>query len=252
MSEEPRLEEQVLAQVMEAGLASQVDTVEAIAVNVQTDLGKIVHGQANAVSVKGQGLVIEPNVRVQELEIQTQGVKINPLSILLGKVKLEHPVDTAMRVVLTEVDLNQTLNSDAIHSYLSPWELNVEGQIVTVELQQPMEIRLLSGGKIYFAGNLLRKEIHQEQQTQFSAVILPRTSDRPVLLEEFRCHPGQGLPFGLTFAFFQKLKELLELPYFEWQGIVCQIQHLEVQPGNLVLQLAAHVYQIPSSGTDAL
>ena len=252
MSEEPRLEEQVLAQVMEAGLTSQLDAVEAIAVDVRTDLGKIVQGQANEVSVTGQGLVIEPNIRVQQLDVHTHGVKINPLSVLLGKVKLEHPVDTAMRVVMTEADLNQTLNSDAIHKYLSPWELDVEGEIVTVELQQPMEIRLLSGGKIQFAGNLLRRESHQEQHSQFSAVILPRTNDRPVLLEEFRCHPGQGLPFGLTFAFFQKLKELLEVPYFEWQGIVCQIQHLEVQPGNLVLQLEAHVYQIPSAGTDAL
>nr|WP_290224847.1 DUF2993 domain-containing protein [Trichocoleus desertorum] len=252
MSEEPRLEEQILAQLMEAGLASQLDAAEAIAVDVHTDLGKIVQGQANEVSVAGQGLVIEPNIRVQQLDVHTHGVKINPLSVLLGKVKLEHPVNTVMRVVMTEADLNQTLNSDAIHKYLSPWELDVEGEIVTVELQQPMEIRLLSGGKIQFAGNLLRREHHQEQRSQFSAVILPKTSDRPVLLEEFRCHPGQGLPFALTFAFFQKLKELLEVPYFEWQGIVCQIQHLEVQPGNLVLQLEAHVYQIPSAGTDAL
>lgn len=252
MSEEPRLEEQVLAQVVEAGLSKQFESAEAIAVDVHTDLGKIVQGQANEVSVAGQGLVVQPDVRVQELEVHTQGVAINILSALLGKVKLEHPVDTAVRAVLTEADLNQTLNSDSIYQYLSPWDLNVEGQIVTVELQQPMEIRLLSGGKIQFAGSLLQRQKNQVRHTEFSAVILPQTVEHSVLLEEFRCHPGQGLPFGLTFAFFQKVKELLESPYLEWKGMSFRVQRLEVQAGNLVLQLEAHVSQIPSLGTDAL
>jgi hypothetical protein len=252
MSEEPRLEEKIVAQVVEAGLTSQLESVEAIAVDVHTDLGKIVQGQAQGISVTGQGLVMQPGVRVQELEVRTAGVEVNLLSMLLGQVKLEHPIDTAVRVMLVEADLNQTLNSEAIEQYLSPWELNVDGEMTTIELQRPMEIKLLSGGKLQFRGNLLRKEHNQAQRTQFSAVILPRTPERPILLEEFRCHPGEGLPFSLTFAFFQKMKELLELPYLEWNGMVFQVQHLEVQAGTLVLQLQAHIYQIPSAGTDAV
>ncbi|MBD1864097.1 MULTISPECIES: DUF2993 domain-containing protein [Trichocoleus] len=252
MSEEPRLEEQVLAQVVEAGLASQLDAADAIAVDVRTDLGKIVQGQAKQVSVTGQGLVVQPDVRVQELEVHTQGVAINPLSALFGKLKLDHPVDTTVRVVLTEVDLNQTLNSDALKQYLSPWDLNVDGQMVTVELQPPMEIQLLSGGKIQFMANVVRNENGQEQRTRFSAVIYPRTEERPVLLEEFRCHPGQGLPFGLTFAFFKKMKELMELPYLKWEDMVVRVHQLEIQEGSLVLQLEAHVGQIPSFGNDVV
>ncbi|HEY9806073.1 MAG TPA: LmeA family phospholipid-binding protein, partial [Candidatus Obscuribacterales bacterium] len=74
MSEEPRLEEQIVAQVVEAGLTSQLESVEAIAVDVHTDLGKIVQGQAQGISVTGQGLVVQPGVRVEELEVRTAGV----------------------------------------------------------------------------------------------------------------------------------------------------------------------------------
>lgn len=252
MPKERHLEEQLLAQVVEANLSDQVETAEAIAVDVNTNLGKIVQGRADGVSVSGAGLVIQPDIRVQELEIQTQGIAINPLSALFGKIKLDQPMDTVIRVLLTEADLNQTLNSESIQQYLPPWQLPVDGKISTIELQQPMEIKLLAGGKIQFVGNLLRKEDNQEQRTKFSAVILPRTEERPILLEEFRCHPGQGLPFGLTFAFFETMKELLESPYFKWEDITLRVQSLEVQEGSLVLHLEAHVYQVPSLGTDAV
>ncbi|HEY9750674.1 MAG TPA: DUF2993 domain-containing protein [Allocoleopsis sp.] len=252
MPQERHLEAQILAQAVEANLSDQVDDVEAIAVDVNTDLGKIVQGKADEVSVAGEGLVIQQDIRVQELEMHAQAVAINPISALFGKIKLEQPLDTVMRVVLTEADLNQTLNSEAIRQYLFPWELNVDGKIATIELQQPMKLRLLAGGKMQFIGNLLRKEDNQEQRTHFSAVMLPRTEDQPVLLEEFRCQPGQGLPFGLTFAVFEKMRVLLEQPYLKWEEMTFRVQSLEVQEGSMVLHLEAYVYQIPDLGTDAL
>lgn len=59
MHEEPRLEEQILSKVAEIGLSTKLDASEKIDVDVQTDLLKLILGNADSVEVAGQGLVIQ-------------------------------------------------------------------------------------------------------------------------------------------------------------------------------------------------
>jgi ubiquinone biosynthesis protein UbiJ len=133
MPEERSLEEQVVAQVLQLGLSSQVDSAEAVNVEVRTDLPQVVQGQVNALAVSGQGMVIQ-DIRMQELEVQTDRISVNLLSALLGKLELDHPVNASARITFTEADLNQTINADQVVQMMRPLELEVEGEIVQVEL----------------------------------------------------------------------------------------------------------------------
>jgi hypothetical protein len=45
----------------------------------------------------------------------------------------------------------------------------------------------------------------------------------------------------------QKVKELVNLPYFEFPEIAFCIKELDVQEGTMTLIIEAHVYEIPSS-----
>jgi hypothetical protein len=245
MPEERSLEEQVVAQVLQLGLSSQVDSAEAVNVEVRTDLPQVVQGQVNALAVSGQGMVIQ-DIRMQELEVQTDRISVNLLSALLGKLELDHPVNASARITFTEADLNQTINADQVVQMMRPLELEVEGEIVQVELQFPLRVQLPGGGRIQLAGTAELRKVSGSRQVGFEAVIVPCNGSLPMLIESFGCQPGQGLTLEFTIALMQKFKELLSLPRLEIAGMAVRLNRVDVQAGSLTIESEAHVHQIPS------
>jgi hypothetical protein len=250
MPDDRKLEEQALSQAVEMGISSQIESAESLNVQVRTDLLKAVQGTVDSVSVTGTGMVVQPDVRVESMELHTDRISINPISALLGQVNLDQPVNTVARMVFTEVDLNQTLNSDYVRDKLSAVSLTVEGESVPVEMQLPMAIDLQTPGKIGFSGTLL---VHEsagvapvaKREISFQAVLVPRTDEHSTLIESFECQPGQGMSLPFAIALLQKGQELLQSPYLELGGMAVRVKQLAVEPGTLILQGEAHIYQMP-------
>ncbi|MBV8882905.1 MAG: DUF2993 domain-containing protein [Chroococcidiopsidaceae cyanobacterium CP_BM_RX_35] len=246
MSDDLRLEEQALSQAAEIGLSNKLDGVENIDVDVRTNLLKIVQGQADSVSLVGQGLVIQKDIRVQEIELQVDRVAIAPLSVLLGKIELNEPLDANARLLLTEEDINRALNSDYIHSKIKPLELEVEDQPpVSLEIQQ-MELLLTGEGKMVFNGKMLMHQQNKSQQVSFTSAFRPRTLSQPAILESFQCLEGGGISLEITLAMLTKINELVNLPYFDLETMILRIKDLEVHQGSLTIHAAARVRQLPS------
>jgi O-phosphoseryl-tRNA(Cys) synthetase len=53
MSNEQKIEEQLLSQAVQATVTNQLDDVEEIDIDIQTDLFKLFQGQAQGISVSG-------------------------------------------------------------------------------------------------------------------------------------------------------------------------------------------------------
>ncbi|MEH2152900.1 LmeA family phospholipid-binding protein [Nostoc sp.] len=248
MPDEHRFEEQFLSQEAEKRISNQLDEVEAIEINVQTDLLKILQGQADGVSVAGQGLIIKEDIRVQEIKLKTDSIAINPFSALFGQIELNEPVNTIVRIILTEVDINRALTSEFIRSQMRNLELNVDGEIVSFEPEE-IKVFLPGDGKIEFKGKVLLKEMGNTRPLAYTAIGRPRTHSQPAMLEGFNCTEGEGISIELITAFIQKAKELMNAPSLKWEDIAFSIKDIEVQKGTLILMLEAQVKQIPSSLT---
>jgi hypothetical protein len=246
MPDEPRLDEQIISQAAETGLSSQLDRQEEIDVDVRTDLLKMVQGHADGVSVEGKGLVMHKDIRVQEMELHTDSLDINPLSALFGQIELNHAVDATARLVLKEQDINRALNSEYVRSKMQNLELNVDGQPVSLEMQH-MELLLPGGGKMVFKGNTLIHERGKKRPVSFTAKFRPRTQEQPVMLEGFNCTEGEGISLEVTVALMQKLKELVNLPHIDLEGMVLRVKDMEVHEGSLTIHSKARVREIPSS-----
>lgn len=245
MSQELRLDEQVISQAALAGLSSQLESAEDIQVDIRTDVLKAAQGMADSVSMSGQGVVVQ-DVRLHAVTVQTNHLSFNPLSILLGQLKLDQPLEATAQVSLTEADLNRAMQAEAVTSRLPALELNVEGEPVIVELVHPVAVTLPSDGKIALDGAALLRGRENVRQVRFTVVILPRTDEQPVLLESFVCHPGEGISIEFTIAIMRKFKELLEQPYVAIEGMAIQVKRLRIESGKLLIETEAHVPQIPS------
>lgn len=244
MSDEPNLQQQAISEAASMTLSTQLDEIEHLDVDINTNLLKIVQGQAESVSVVGQGLVMQKDIRVQEMELHTERVDINPLSALFGQIELNKPVNATARLVITEQDLNRALNSDYIRSNYPHIELNVESQTVTLSPQK-IEIFLTTSDKITVKGTVLIQENASSRPVSFIGVICLPTVSQPLLLEAFHCAEGEGISLEFAIALIQKAKELLNSPYIDLEGMALRVKSLEVQAGSLTLHTEAYIRQLP-------
>ncbi|PSP11299.1 MAG: hypothetical protein BRC49_08150 [Cyanobacteria bacterium SW_10_48_33] len=57
----------------------------------------------------GQRCSDTKDLRLEEVVLQTDSIAINPLSTALGKIELTQPTNASVRLVVTEADLNLSL-----------------------------------------------------------------------------------------------------------------------------------------------
>ncbi|MEH2296289.1 LmeA family phospholipid-binding protein [Nostoc sp.] len=249
MPDEHRLEEKFLSQEAERRISEKLDEAEKIEIDVQTDLLKIAQGQADGVSVAGLGLVIQEDIRIQEIKLQTDSISINPFSALFGQIELNEPVNAIARIILTEVDINRTLASDFVRSRMQNFDFDVDGEIVSFEPEE-IQVFLPGDGKIECKGKVLLKEMGNTRLLAYTAIARPRTHSQPAMLESFNCTEGGGISIELVTAFMQKAKELMNMPYLKWEDMAFNIKEIKVEKGSLILLVETQLKQIPSSLTE--
>ena len=242
MSDEPRIEEQALSKVAKTTLENQVEA-SSVDVDIHTDITELVQGQVDSVSVSGEDIVTSQDLHVQEVELHTEQIGINLFDAFFGNIKLNQPVDATGRITVTEADINQNLQSDFIQSQLVPLKLTVDGRIVTLEFQPPMELHLPGDGKMVFSSNIKVTD-KGNQQVRFTGVLYPRTPEHDILMEGFSLEQG-AVALDILVAFMEKMKELVNLPQIEFNGTAFRIQEMVVHKGSLDLQVEACISQFP-------
>lgn len=237
---------QALNKVAEIGISSQLDEVKNLDVEIETDSLKLISGAVDSVSIKAEGLVMQHDLRIEEMEVHTGHVALNPLSVAFGKIELTRPTDADTHVVLTEKDVNRAFNSDFIRDKMQDLNVHVNGELATVDAHQ-IEFGLPGDGKIFLSTTVTLQTTQEQKRVAFTTVPKVGQCGQQVLLEEVQYVEGQDLPPELTEALLSQARELLNLKNFELDGMVLRLKKLDVQKGRLVLESEAHVDHFPSS-----
>lgn len=245
MADQPGLGEQALNKVAEMGITSQLDEVENLDVDIQTDPLKLMQGQVDAVTVEGEGLVMQGDLRVAELDMHMSGVSINPLSAAFGKLELTKPTDASTHVVLLEADINRAFNSEFVRDKLQNQQIHVNGQLMTIDPQQ-IDFRLPGEGKVALNATMLLPKTGETKEVAFTAVPQVSANGQTVTLENVQYGEGEELSPELTKALVDQTSELLNLSNFDLEGMTLKINTLKAEAGKLTLEAEAHVEQIPT------
>ncbi|MEH2371657.1 LmeA family phospholipid-binding protein [Nostoc sp.] len=245
MLDSPGLGEQALNKATEIGLSSQLDEVENLDVNIKTDPLKLVQGQVDAVTIQGEGLVMQKDLRMEELKIEMTSVAINPLSVAFGKIELTKPTDANAQVVLTEADINRAFNSEYVRSQLQSQKIHINGQLTTIQPEY-VDFQLPGDGKVALNASIKLVETGENQQVAFSAVPRISANGKTVTLENVEYGESEEISPELTKALIDETSEILNLSNFDLEGISLQVKQLKVEVGKLTLQAEAYIEQIPS------
>jgi LmeA-like phospholipid-binding len=163
----PDLGNQALSKVVEIGIASQLDVVEEIAVDLRTNPGNLIQGKLDSVEISGKGVVVKQDLRVASIQINTDRVAIDPLRAILGNIELTQPTDAEARIVLTEADINRAFGCDYIRNRMRGLKMEMDGQPVTINIQQAT-LDLPGENKFVIAATFFMRESNRETPSDVS------------------------------------------------------------------------------------
>lgn len=245
MSEQQGLGEQALNKAAEIGLSSQLDEVEELHVDIKTDPLKAIQGQVDSVTIEGEGMVMQKDLRVEEMDMQVNNVAINPLTAAFGKIELTKPAQGSAHVVLNEADINRAFNSEYVRSQLQKTQVQVNGQPMNIEPQH-VDFRLPGEGKVALNATVRISETKETKQVAFTAVPRVVGNGETVTLEDVQYEEGEERSPELTKALVDQTSEILNLSNFDLEGMSLRIKQLKVEAGKLTLEAEAYVEQIPT------
>jgi LmeA-like phospholipid-binding len=240
----PDLGDRALSKVVEIGIASQLDRVESIDVDLRTNPGNIIQGKVDSVEISGKGLVVKQDLRMETIQINTNSVSIDPLRALFGNIELTQPTDAEARIVLTETDINRAFSSDYVREKLQGLEMEMDGQPVTIDVQSAT-LDLPGDNKFVIAASFLMKELNEVKK--FSATAIPQIHEQGKQISlEILSAECQGLTLKLVTVIFKQLTALLDLRNFNIPGISLQLHQLEAQAGKLVIHAKSQIEKLPA------
>ena len=239
------LGEQAIDKVAEIAIASKLDESETLSVTVDTDPIQLAQGSVEAVAVEGKGLVMQQDLRVEELQIHVKDIAVNPLTAMFGKIELNGPAFGTARAVLTESDLNRAFNSEYISRKLNNLKVTVDGKLLTIDVQT-MECQLLQTGKIAINAEVLVRETASTEKIYFTAKPQLEAGGWAISLQDVEYPENKEFSPEFTAALADKAGEVLNLRNFELEGMSLRVQQLNVEAGLLTLQAEAKVEQFPN------
>jgi LmeA-like phospholipid-binding len=239
------LGEQAINKAAEVGISNQLDEVEKLDVNIETDPLKLVSGSVDSVEITGEGLVMKHDLRIEEMQLQTGSVSINPISAAFGKIELDHSTEAEAHVVLTEVDINRAFNSDFLHKKMQKLDVYVDGERATVD-NGSIEFGLPGEGKISLSADVTIQATQKRKRVSFTAVPKLSSDGQQLILENIQSQEGQDVSPELTEALVEQVRELLDLRNFKLEGFSLNLKKLDVQPGKLTLESEALIEQFSS------
>ncbi|MEG3438817.1 DUF2993 domain-containing protein [Pannus brasiliensis CCIBt3594] len=245
MSQDRDLSAVALSKIAEVGIAGQLDEVEDLNVEVNTDPLHILQGQVESLSIEGTGLVMKEELRVEKMELQTGAIAVNPFKIPFGQLELTDSTSATTRVVLTEEDINRAFRSDYIQKKLLDLpEISLEGKPIRLEHRQ-IEFRFLDGNKIFLAAEILWTETGEKRAIALTAI--PRIGEdrQKIRLDDVEHGEETELSPEITAELLQQARHLLDLSNFElMEGMQLFLDEIRIDRGTMTLVCDARVQPI--------
>lgn len=221
--EKAGLGEQALNKIAEIALTSQLEEVERLEVQIKTDLSKLAHGEVDSIAININGLLMQHDLVVEELQLQINRVVVKPRSAIFGKIKLTQPSTGTVRIAINEDNLTRAFNTEYFHKHLHQIQTGVEDKPV-IRIK-PVKCSLLADGSIAFSSEQILGKIGEAQPFAFTGTPRIGTDGKEIVLQNGH-YEGKELPPELTAALVAQLSKVLSVRNFEQRECHCKFSRL--------------------------
>lgn len=214
-------------------LKKQFVAVEDLTVRIDnTPSYQIIQGKIDQVRIAGTGVVPVRDVRIQQLDIETDPIALQGL-----KAKLAQPLQAGVKLVITEADINRALQSPQIIDQLK----RIGGQALGAQAAQQINRYSFTNPRVRFLNNQrvqaqvdLRERGYPDTLTlEVETTIVPQAGKTLELTDTEITANGQPLYAPLTRRIIAGVNQQLDLDRFEQLGITARILQLNFTPAQV-------------------
>ena len=242
----PDIGEQAISKAAEVGLETQLDQAEDLDVDIRSNPLDLVQGKVDSVSVKGEGLVMQKELRAEKLRIETDSIDIDPMKAALGDIELNQPTDARMLVVLKEEDVQRAFNSDYVKNKLQNLEISYGEQTATAQIKE-VNFSLPDSGKIKLEADINLVEKEQKEKISFTAVPEVNSAGNSINLKSIEYDEEAEYNQDVAKAIIASTEEILDLRNFELDEMSLRVRKLDVQAGKLTIEADATIEGFPDA-----
>ncbi|EDX83042.1 hypothetical protein S7335_220 [Synechococcus sp. PCC 7335] len=102
--------EEAVSDLVKTVISSQLDTFDALDVEIRTDTLSLTQGEIESLVVKGQGLVVKNDLRTESLVLETSAVDVSIMKLMIGEVALDEAASATTEIALKTTDVQSAFN----------------------------------------------------------------------------------------------------------------------------------------------
>lgn len=240
-SQDANVGEQAISKLAEEGIKSQLDQVESLEVDIRTDPMKIAQGEVDEATIKGRGMVIQNDLRTEEMTLHTSAVDIDMVKAAFGNIELEQPTNATARVVLKSEDIQNAFNADYVQKKLRGQKVELSsGETITTDASN-VSFTIPEAGRVAVAADVMIFEKVETHHIAFSARPKLVEGGHGVTLEDVSYEEADNDMPTLTQGLIDTTESLLDLRCFELEGMKLQFDQLTVEEDSLIIEAGATI-----------
>ena len=236
-------------------IRSQVISIEQHAVRIDNSPSyQIAQGKLQKLRIATRGVIIKPNLRIEALELETDRVDLNLDRLNLDSIdklreSLDRPFQGAIRLVVTQTDLNRALQSpevlaqiqEVLNSFVAgrSGSTNIAYQLRDLQLELLPFDRLRMKLKLNRASSVFDSERDSQSQKTLMMVLefgLDVVNGKAIaIVEPQGTVNGRPMSSRLLNGFAVGIGDRLNLDFLLQDGILARILQLEIDEDELNL-----------------
>jgi hypothetical protein len=241
----------VVDEVAESTIRDQLSDVERLSVRIDnTPSYQFAQGRIDRIRIAGRGLYPVEGVRVEVLDIETDAIALDVANLADGQDALEEPLRAAVRLVMTQEDIEQALTAPWVTEQLQALTFTVSDDVSDSTPTDPSTALVIDPQLTLLNGNRLQLN-----------VVLPNADETVVIALEFRLElvsgaqlavtdfdltiNEQAVPDSVQSAAIAILEQQLDLSRWESSGILAR--YVDVTIRDRTLTIVGFVELIPNS-----
>jgi hypothetical protein len=235
-------------------LRGQIVRADALEVRVDNAPNyQILLGKIDRIRVAGRGVYVLDFLRIDEIDLETDPISIDPSAVQSGKIILRRPLQTAARVVMRSEDINRALRSPTIQSSFKNISIDISGtnkaKPEIYDLINP-EVTFLEGDRIGLKATLqaqptTAKPNPTKLDVSVNAELKTVGGTKLQIINPEIALAGTPIPNRIAKAFTEGLNKVLDLRQLESRGITARVLKLEFTEGKMQVIGFAKMDSIP-------
>jgi LmeA-like phospholipid-binding len=208
--------------VAEQQIRKQLYKAESLQVRIDNAPSyQLLHGKVDKVRMAGRGLYLTPDLRIDTLEMET-----DPIALAGLQAKLEQPLQGAIRLTLTEADINRAFLAPQFVEVLENLGTDRDRRRGRYKVLNP-QIKLLGGDRLRITAQLTERGFPDKLNITIETSVRV-TAGRSVSLVDTVVKANDKLaPQVLVDALSRGATQQFDLNQLEAQGMTVRILKLE-------------------------